>query len=65
MEDIMHSLPLLIPIIVIEVGLTIAALVHIFTHKKYRIGNRTLWVILSFVQIIGPVLYFIIGRSDE
>lgn len=58
-------LPLLIPIIIIELSLTIAALVHIFTHKKYRIGNRVIWVILSFVSIIGPVIYFIIGRDDE
>lgn len=65
MANLTDYLPFLIPIIIIEVGLTIAALVHIFTHKKYRVGNRVLWVILSFVQIIGPVLYFIIGRSDE
>jgi hypothetical protein len=65
MANMMHSLPFLIPIIIIELGLTIAALVHIFTHKKYRFGNRVLWVIVSFVQIIGPIVYFIFGRSDE
>ncbi|GHV32395.1 hypothetical protein FACS18949_03170 [Clostridia bacterium] len=65
MEIIRQYLPFLIPLIVIELGLTVAALIHIFTHKTYRKGNRVLWVILSFVQIIGPVLYFVIGRSDE
>jgi hypothetical protein len=65
MEIIRPYLPLLIPLIVIELGLTVTALIHIFTHKTYRKGNRVLWVILSFVQIIGPVLYFVIGRSDE
>lgn len=65
MANMMHALPFLIPIIIIELGLTIAALVHIFTHKKYRFGNRVLWVIVSFVQIIGPIVYFIFGRSDE
>jgi hypothetical protein len=65
MENIMHSLPLIIPIIIIELGLTIAALIHIFTHKKYRMGSRWVWVIISFVQIIGPITYFIFGRSDE
>ncbi|MCQ6279296.1 PLD nuclease N-terminal domain-containing protein [Bacillus sp. EB600] len=65
MANLMHSLPFLIPIIIIELGLTIAALVHIFTHKTYRFGNRVLWVIVSFVQIIGPIVYFIFGRSDE
>ncbi|GHU54102.1 hypothetical protein FACS1894132_08200 [Clostridia bacterium] len=65
MEIIRQYLPFLIPLIVIELGLTVAALIHIFTHKTYRKGNRVLWVVLSFVQIIGPVLYFVIGRSDE
>lgn len=65
MEKIIQMLPFLIPIIIIELVLTIAALVHIFTHKTYRYGNRALWVILSFVLIIGPILYFVIGRGDE
>ena len=61
----MEYLPFLIPLIVIQLGLMIAALVHIFTHKTYKRGNRILWVILSFVQIIGPILYFVFGRGDE
>ena len=61
----MEYLPFLIPLIVIQLGLMIAALVHIFTHKTYKRGNRILWVILSFVQIIGPILYFVLGRGDE
>ncbi|MDP4157812.1 MAG: PLDc N-terminal domain-containing protein [Bacillota bacterium] len=28
-------------------------------------GSRWVWVIISFVQIIGPITYFIFGRSDE
>lgn len=65
MPNINNLLPIIIPLGILEVGLTIAALIHIFTHKTYKTGNRILWVILSFVSIIGPVLYFIIGRGDE
>lgn len=65
MDTIMQYLPFLIPLAVIEVGLTVASLIHVLTHKTYRVGNRILWVILSFVQIVGPVLYFAIGRYDE
>jgi hypothetical protein len=64
-ETLIQYLPFLIPLAVIELGLTAAALIHIFTHNTYRRGNRILWVIISFVQIIGPVLYFVVGRSDE
>ena len=65
MPDINNLLPALIPLVILEVVLTGASLVHIFTHKTYKHGNRLLWVILSFVTVIGPVLYFTIGTGDE
>ncbi len=63
--DISQLLPILIPLVILEVVLTGASLIHIFTHKTYKHGNRVLWVIISFINIIGPVLYFLIGRSEE
>ena len=65
-SDITQYLPFLIPLALIEVGLMVAALIHIFTHKTYKVGNRVLWVIVSIVlSTIGPILYFIIGRDDN
>lgn len=66
MENLMDYLPFLIPIILIEFGLMITALIHVLRHKTYRFGNRALWIILVvFIQIIGPILYFTLGRGDE
>jgi hypothetical protein len=65
MEKLAEYVPFLIPLVIIEIGLTLGALIHILTHKNYRYGNRILWVILSFVQIIGPILYFVIGREEK
>ena len=66
MEAIMEYLPFLIPVILIEVILAVIALVHALRHKTYRFGNRVLWIIVVlFVQIIGPVLYFTIGKGDD
>ena len=65
-ELIMKLLPVLIPIAIIELGLMVASLIHVLTHEQYRFGNRLMWVFLCvFVQIIGPILYFIIGRGNE
>ena len=65
-EDLKEYLPLLIPIAVLQLGLMLAALISILKHKKYKTGNRALWVILSlFVSIIGPILYFVLGKTDE
>jgi len=64
--QITRLLPLLIPLAVIQLGLMIAALIHVLKHDTYKTGNRTLWVILCVcVNIIGPILYFTIGRSDD
>ena len=70
MENLQQSLstllPLLIPVAMIQIGLMIASLVHIFKHETYRSGNRTLWVLICLlVNIIGPVLYFTIGKGEE
>ncbi len=66
MDFLKEYLPLLVPIILIELALMFIALKHILTHKNYKIGNRYLWIIITvFVQIIGPILYFIIGKEDD
>ena len=59
-------IPFLIPVAVIQLGLMIAALVHILRHKTYKAGNRVLWIVIVIVvNIIGPILYFTIGKGDE
>ena len=65
METLMQYLPFIIPLAVVQIGLMVAALVHILTHNTYKTGNRLIWVLLCFVQFIGPILYFVIGRGDE
>lgn len=65
-EDIKEYLPFIIPLLVLQLGLMLAALISILKHKEYKTGNRALWVILSLlVSIIGPILYFVLGKTDE
>jgi len=64
--QLVRLLPVLIPLAIIQFGLMIAALVHIFRHDTYKTGNRTLWVVICIcVNVIGPILYFTLGRSDD
>lgn len=66
MEQLIEYLPFLIPILIVELGLMLAALIHVLKHKKYRFGNRMLWILIVVLfQIIGPILYFTIGRGEE
>ena len=64
-EQIMDYLPFLIPLIAIQLGLTIASLIHVLTRKTYRRGSRGIWIAVSFLAIIGPIIYFTLGRGDD
>ena len=67
METINEMLPFLIPLILAELALLTYTLYHILTHKTYKRGSRTLWLIVSIVgmEFIGPILYFLLGREDS
>lgn len=57
----------LLPIIVLEIGLMIAALVSLIKRPvgKVRWNNKLPWVlIVIFFNIIGPISYFIFGRTE-
>lgn len=66
MNQITEMLPLIIPLIIIEFVLLGYTLWHILSHKDYKRGNRTIWLIIAIagMQFIGPILYFILGRED-
>lgn len=66
MEEIMEYFWVIAPIIILHLILAITALIHVLKHTNYKFGNKTLWIILVlFIQIIGPILYFTLGREDE
>lgn len=59
-------LPVLLPLIMLQLILMITALVHILRHSTVRRGNKLLWIIVIVcVNIIGPILYFLVGKDEE
>lgn len=66
MEKLMEYLPFLIPLLIIQLVLAVTALIHVLKHKNYRFGNRTLWIFIVLLgELIGPILYFTVGRGDD
>ncbi len=64
MDTIRELLPLLIPILLLQLALMIFALVDLIRRERTK-GPKWLWaLIIVFVNFIGPILYFIIGRED-
>ena len=66
MDAVKEFLPFLIPLVIAEFGLLGYTLYHILTHKTYKRGNRTLWlvVVLVLMNYVGPILYFLLGKED-
>lgn len=66
MSEIMELLPFLIPLFIAELVLLGYTLHHILTHKTYKRGNRTLWLVITIVlmNFVGPILYFLLGKED-
>lgn len=66
MNELTQILPFLIPLAIAEFALLGYTIYHILTHKNYKRGNRTLWLVVAIVgmQFIGPILYFVLGKED-
>lgn len=64
-SEFARYLPLLIPIVLIQIGLMVFALVDILKKRKAR-GNFTVWIfVIVLINIFGPIAYFAFGREDE
>jgi len=62
---ISNILLLIIPILVIQIGLIVLALVDLNKRDKVTGDSKILWVIIILLfQIFGPLAYFIIGRKE-
>ncbi len=58
-------LPFLIPIILIELVLLVLAVVDLIKQPATR-GPKWAWaLVIVFIQIIGPVFYFVLGRKED
>ena len=57
---------LLLPIVIIQLGLMIAALIDLEKEERHvRGGSKLVWaVVIVFLNIVGPLVYFLAGRED-
>jgi hypothetical protein len=64
-ETLGQYLPLILPLVLIQLVLMLVALWDIAHRDKVR-GPKWLWVILIILgEMIGPVAYLLVGRQDE
>ncbi len=59
-------LPLLVPIIVIQLGLLVWALYDLTRPgRRVKGDSKVVWaLIIIFINLVGPILYFLVGREE-
>ncbi|MCA9935074.1 MAG: PLDc_N domain-containing protein [Ardenticatenaceae bacterium] len=64
MEQLRELIPLLIPLVVVQLLLMVTALIDLSKRPSTR-GPKWAWaLVIIFVNIIGPIIYFVLGRED-
>jgi hypothetical protein len=63
--EIFRLLPFFIPLIIIEYGLIIFALVQLFRNEAAYLPKWGWALIIIFINIIGPVVFLIVGKKKE
>ncbi|MBU2563614.1 MAG: PLDc N-terminal domain-containing protein [Actinobacteria bacterium] len=65
MTEILRLLPFFIPIIIIQYGLMIFALVQLFRNEVAYLPKWGWILIIVLVNIIGPIVFLIVGKKKE
>ena len=65
MDVLLNNLPLLIPILLIQIILMTVALIDLKKRKRVRFNNKLIWVfIIVLINLLGPIIYFV-ARGEE
>jgi hypothetical protein len=63
--DFMAFLPIVLPVFAVGALLVLLALLDLYRYRKTR-ENPLIWMlVILFVNMLGPILYFVIGRKGE
>ncbi len=61
-----NTILLVIPLLLVQLGLMAFALYDLAKRPKVRGGNKWPWgILIVVVNLIGPILYFVVGREEE
>jgi len=66
MEELQRYLPLIAPLLIIELVLLVIALVDLIRRQEVRYLPKWGWaLIILFISMIGPIAYLILGRQES
>jgi hypothetical protein len=65
MDILLEWLPYLIPVILIQIGLMVLALVDLVRREATKMLPKWGWaLVIVLINIIGPVVYLTAGREE-
>jgi drug/metabolite transporter (DMT)-like permease len=64
-DELIKFIPYFIPLVVVQLILLVVALLDLLKREKTR-GPKWVWVlVILFVNLFGPIIYFVFGRDNE
>ena len=64
-DKFIELLPLILPILLIDLGFKIYAFIDILKEdRRVRWDNKIIWIVISIVINFGWIFYFLFGREE-
>lgn len=65
MEELLRYLPLIAPLVIIELTLVVIALVDLIRRQEVKYIPKWGWaLVILLISMIGPIAYLILGREE-
>ena len=66
MDKIGELLPLIVPLVLIQLALIVVALLDLRRPDRHvRGGSKAIWAVaIVILELLGPLLYFTFGREE-
>ena len=64
MESLSQYLPFLVPVVLLDLTLKVIALVDLVRREQASAPKWVWALVILFVNLFGPILYFVLGRRD-
>lgn len=66
MEQFIELLPIITPILLIQLGLIIFCLRKALKQTTFKFLNKPVWMmVILFVQLFGPIAYLLLERGEN
>jgi hypothetical protein len=63
-DELSRLLPLLAPLLLIQLALIVAGLLDLARRERTR-GPKWAWaLVILLISMIGPIVYFLLGREE-